>query len=840
MNVPAPPSIALRLAVALLLVIRFSALLPAQTHETLVTTLGTTVLDTLAGINLDVNEVSPLAKHGEVDVQVISSGGQGIPIVHRVRYIPDPGFVGVDTFTVALDYLGSYPYLVYKAYRVMVLRSRVIAQQDYANTAAGTPVAIHVLANDQSSAPGPLTLSGLPVVNYGSASIQNNQILFTPQPGFTGIAHLNYVVCDALNTCKTGSATIGVSSGTPVNDSLRAATAKNIDLSMPLERSAYTLFTPPQHGVVSLSTGGRAFQYRPNANYIGSDQFVLRLNIGAQSFYKTVLLTVLNTPPVNAMAIDDYVSTPRAQSITFNVRNNDIGNLSVRSWIVPPGFPGTIGNTQPNGRVTFTPLPNFTGVATFYYKIGNLYSADIETGTVRVSVGNQSPAAPAFELTTAVATPMVIHYKVPFTGFNFSVLTTPKHGTCQYYPGNSTQTINGQTFSGYNLLIYTPQAGYNGLDSFDLRYCTTGNGDCQNTQIKVQVVSPVSAAPPYCVDNCIWTGDLNRDGIVNNRDLLPMGYVMGMEGSARPNAALEWFGQNGTDWNEPFTTLPTDLKHADADGNGRIGSADTTAIGLFYGRANALTPTVQATDKGLPFSLNLLTPNPQVGQSVEVEVILGSPTNPVTNLLGFTFDLNLSPQIRDSALRLQYDANSWLNRNSPSLWLSKTPRAGRLETAFTRTSDKTVHGYGRVAKVDFIVIDIVDGAKPNGPQMLRLQLDNPSLVWGDGHTSSGESFVLEVPLAWSGDNRSPAAPQTGLQVYPSPATDQIQVALADPQTMIEGLALHNAMGALVYESAGLQQAQGSIDVRDLPAGFYVLVVKTGRETFSQKVQIVKM
>ena len=102
MNASFPPSIALRSAMGLLFVIGLSASSSAQTHKNLVTTLGTTVLDTIAGINLDVNEVSPLAKHGDVDVQVISSGGQGIPIVHRVRYVPDPGFIGVDTFTVAL------------------------------------------------------------------------------------------------------------------------------------------------------------------------------------------------------------------------------------------------------------------------------------------------------------------------------------------------------------------------------------------------------------------------------------------------------------------------------------------------------------------------------------------------------------------------------------------------------------------------------------------------------------------------------------------------------------------------------------------------------------------
>lgn len=837
MNAFTPPSIVLRTAMVLLFALGRQESPFAQTHKNLVTTLGITVLDTIAGINLDVNEVSPLAKHGEVDVQVISSGGQGIPIVHRVRYIPDPGFTGTDTFTVALDYLGSYPYLIYRAYRVTVLRSRVIARQDYANTTAGTPVTIAALANDESSAAGPLTLNGVPVVNEGTANIQNNQLYFTPRPGFTGIAHINYTVCDVLNTCKTGTATIGVSSGTPTNDTLRTATAKNLDLYMPLERSAYTVHTAPLHGTLTLTAGGRAFRYRPNNNYTGSDPFVLKLTQGTQIVYKTVLLQVLNTAPANTMAIDDYVATPRAQAITFNVRNNDIGNLSVRSWIVPTGFPGTISNTQPNGRVTYTPTPNFTGVATFYYKIGNLYSADIETGTVRVSVGNQSPAAPAFELSTPLSTPMVVNYRVPFTGFDFNIMVNPVHGSCQYFPGFSTQMVNGQNISGYNLLIYHPQPGYTGIDSFDLRYCTNSNGDCRNTRLKVNVSAPTSAAPPYCIDNCVWTGDLNRDGITDNRDLLPLGYAMGMEGAPRVNAALEWFGQTGADWNDPFSTLGIDLKHLDADGNGKVSSADTAAIGLFYGRTNALIPAVQATDKGLPFFLKLLTPNPQVGQKVEIEVSLGDADKPITNLLGFTFNVSLSPQIRDSALRIMYEPGSWLNRNSPSLWLAKSPRRGRLETAFTRTSDQTTHGYGRVAKIDFIVVDIVDGAKPNGLPMLTVQLDQPSVLWGNGQISQGNPVTLEIPLAWAAaDGRSETAQEQELTVFPSPASETLAVRWPSG-CAVSTLTLFDATGKKVYETTTMPQAGHRIDVRAMAPGLYILTARTAAGIMNKKVYI---
>lgn len=801
----------------------------AQSHKQLVTTVGTAVMDTLAGINLDVSESSPLARHGEVDVQVISSGGQGIPVTHRIRYTPDPGFVGVDTFTVVLDYLGSYPYLVYKAYQVLVSHSLVSARQDYGNTAVGTPILLNVLQNDQSSANGPLALRSVPAVNYGTAQIQGNQVLFTPQPGFKGLAHFNYVVCDVLQTCKTGVASVGVTSGVPVNDTLRAATAKNTRLDMPLERSGYTLLTPPQNGTVSLQNG-RAFQYRPNANFTGTDRFVLNLANGNQNAQKTVLLHVLNTAPVNSMAMDDRVSTPRGQAVTLNVRANDVGGLSVRSWVTPPGFPGTLSGAQSNGKVTFTPSPNFTGVATFYYKLGNLYSADIETGTVYVTVGNMSPAAPRFELTTTLNTPLVLNYKLPFTGFNFAILTPPTKGTCQYFPGNSTQQINGQTITGYNLLLYTPQAGHNGLDSFEVRYCTPANGDCQNIKIAVNTHSP-AVAPPYCVGDCVWAGDLNRDGIVNNKDLLPLGYAIGTEGAARPNASLQWYGQGANNWNAPFLSNAADLKHADADGNGVINSADTAAIAQFYGRTNALLPSTVPTSKGLPFVMTLLTPNPRIGERVEIEISLGTEAFPVTNLSGFSFDLSLSPKLRDSALRIQYYPNTWLHQNSPSLWYAKSPRSGRLESAFTRTSGVPTHGFGRIAKVDFVVVDIIDGAKPNGN--FELRLDNAAFLSGQGQWSEGAGITLSFPLSAGQPIGARSTSVENLRVFPIPAAERLRI--ESPQTL-QSVLLRDLTGRVVCQAAPLSQI-ADLDVSHLPSGFYLLSALTEAGWAIKKVEV---
>ena len=324
-------------------------------YKSLITSINTTVSDTISGIDLDVNQSNPSAKHGDVNISVIVQGGSGNPYVFEVQYIPDAGFIGVDTFVLEYRYANNYPYLIFRGFRVLVMPSLVAVKADFATTPEGVPVTINVLAND-SGAWGPLTVSGLPLVNNGTASINsNNEVVFTPEPGFLGVAHLNYSVCDALNTCQTASVNIGVNTGSPNTDSLLIFTNKNQAVNIPLTYNGYTIFQAPAHGIVTLQNGGRSFQFSPTSGFHGSDQFILKTTLNNVVYFKTIHVKVFNVQSPNMMAMDDVRFTPKNQAITFNVRDNDIGNLLVRNWSVPSNFPGTLSGTNGVGNVTFTP-----------------------------------------------------------------------------------------------------------------------------------------------------------------------------------------------------------------------------------------------------------------------------------------------------------------------------------------------------------------------------------------------------------------------------------------------------------------------------------------------------
>ncbi len=811
-------------------------------YRNLAGTSTTPIRDTISGLNLQLNKVNPLAKHGDVALNILTSGGAGNPAVFEVLYTPDAGFVGTDTFALEYNYIGSYPYLVYQGFRVSVYPTVLNVRMDYAFTTTNTPITLNVLANDNGSS-GPLQLRGVPLVNNGTATVVGtSQIVFTPESGFIGTAHLNYVVCDAANHCKTGQTSIGVHPATqPASDSLRIATTKNNRITIPLPVNGYTIQQAPANGSVILFSG-QYFRYTPNNNFTGTDQFVLGHTVGSITRTKTVLVDVLNAPPVNMMAMNDQVFTPRNQPITFNVRANDIGNLLVKSWIVPSGFPGTLTNKTAGGNVTFTPTPGFTGMATFSYKIGNQFVPNIEIATVNILVSNLPPHAATYEMTTPKATPFVVNYDLPFTAFNFSVLDAPDHGTCTFYPGYSSQNINGFPVAGTNLLIYQPVAGFIGVDEFEINYCVSTNGQCQSVKLVMNVTEVFGAPGPYCAGDCVWPGDINRDGIVNNKDLLPLGYAMGVQGPARANASLEWYGQAAANWNNPYIANDqNDLKYSDTDGDGAVTADDTLALRLFYGQTDNLIPQIPDTGKGLAFFLHNLTPNAGPGDLVQVEVSLGNNTLPVTNLYGFTFDAQLSPLIQDSLLHMQFYDNSWLNLNSPSLSLSQNPAQHRLETAFTRTSNTSTNGFGPIGTVSFIIIDIIDVGKPGsiraGSSNAAITVSTPTFLWGDGSSTQGGRTTLDIQLR-SNDKQQTVVSNADFFAYPSPANTTVNFHLNGDDFM-ETLTVTDVSGREMYQAANLQAEHAQIAVQDWPQGIYIASARTSTGLVVKKFQVMR-
>ena len=222
---------------------------------------------------------------------------------------------------------------------------------------------------------------------------------------------------------------------------------------------------------------------------------------------------------------------------------------------------------------------------------------------------------------------------MPIANFMYKVKAQGDLGQVVILEGESDTTIQGQTVAGNNLIIYQPNADVSsGIDEFELTYCVLdGSNGCayeKSIKVEVEIVNTGSPNTTACLNECIWPGDTNRDGVVNMEDLLPIGVEMGAVGVPRSqNGLSQWLGQAGNDWNGEEGI---NLKHIDTNGDSIVTAMDTAAISAFYGNMHGIKSAIPLFYK---YSIGLdgdvfITP----GDLVELNLVLGYEDQPIADL----------------------------------------------------------------------------------------------------------------------------------------------------------------------------------------------------------------
>jgi len=90
--------------------------------------------------------------------------------------------------------------------------------------------------------------------------------------------------------------------------------------------------------------------------------------------------------------------------------------------------------------------------------------------------------------------------------------------------------------------------------------------------------------PEVCVGEvcAVWPGDTNNDGVVDEQDVIAIGFRWGARGPARGAPGCTWESQLVDCWNPPAATF------ADAFGDGEVSEEDLLCIGLNWSQVHAL------------------------------------------------------------------------------------------------------------------------------------------------------------------------------------------------------------------------------------------------------------
>ncbi|NJS13815.1 MAG: tandem-95 repeat protein [Sphingopyxis sp.] len=279
-----------------------------------------------------------------------------------------------------------------------------VASNDIANTAEDTAVNVAVLGNDVDADGDPLTITTASAGSGTVVILPNGMLQYTPNPNFNGQDTIVYTITDSEGGTSTATVTVNVA---PANDapttvglppqngddgaavSIPTAPAfSDVDgdaLTFTATGLPPSLSIDPVTGVIS---GTLAPDSSQNGPYVVT---VTATDPSGASVTTSFVYGVQNIPPV---ATNDTASTPEDVPVVVAVLTNDSD---------PDGDPLTITSANAtngtvvvnaNGTVTFTPAPDFNGVATVTYTVSD-GQGGVATATLTINVGavNDAPTS---------------------------------------------------------------------------------------------------------------------------------------------------------------------------------------------------------------------------------------------------------------------------------------------------------------------------------------------------------------------------------------------------------------------------------------------------------------
>lgn len=750
-----------------------------------------------------------------------------------LRYEHEEGFVGTDYADFQYFTLSSR--VVKITLEINVRQHEVYAVNDQAVTDKNIPVEIDALSND-SATRGDFYLQEVTLVNNGAVSVNDGIFTFIPNQDFSGTAYVEYVICDNEGLCEKAIITITVLDEAAGNTRVvNIKTAEDTPLSIFLPNDHFGTAFEPANGV-TIKGQGNAFTYTPDPGYIGEDYMVIRGDISGYELTYIYYIEVLAKPDNNIFAKDDHVITRINESVTFNVLLNDNNeDFEITSFNSPPN--GTLVNLG-DGNFRFTPIPGYSGITTFTYALGDDVFPNFERASVLIIVGNYNPASETFVLTTPKNTARVLNYDVPISDFEFTVKDDPVNGQIDFYAGHNNLTIQGQEVSGSNLLVYTPDSSFVGIDEFVLEYCV--GGSCIEFSILMDVID-LGDGNQFCVDDCVWPGDANDDGIVDMSDLLTVGFSMGETGDARPGGGMVWYGQFADDWGNTQKNIDKDFKFADTDGDGVISAKDTIAISEFYGLTHDLIPERYSSVKEVPIFFKVLTSDNTPGSEVRIEVLVGSKSQPAIDVYGLVFGIPYrSSTVKDGVVNMKFDANSWLSYGTPILSMTKLPYSGKLDAGYSRTSGIAATGFGRIGEIGFVVSDQITGIRGDLSRGVEFDLNNLYGVTSNGEYVKFVAPELTIPIKTNPlDLQELKYTENHLAIYPNPVQDVLTFeALGD--NVMENYHITDITGRIIHVRQTVSDNPVQrLDIGHLSNGVYFLSVMTNNGLQTKKFEVLK-
>ena len=325
--------------------------------------------------------------------------------------------------------------------------------------------------------------------------------------------------------------------------------------------------------------------------------------------------------------------------------------------------------------------------------------------------------------------------------------------------------------------------------------------------------------------DCVWPGDIDGDGLVNNYDVLPLGYAFGEQENAREGGKGEWVPYVSNNWTQQFNN-GRNLKHADANFDGFIDVDDVKLIDANYN--NITTFNKKKEEKGEKLYFTVDKDSVEKGEKVSIRVDLGTQTANANNIYGVAFTINYSNFIQSNSVRFDTE-NSWLAKNSNLIQVVKIipnsgkNNGGRIEIGISRTGKVPISGWGEIGTLHFVVEDVII-LKDNENLITSFSIEGVKMVDANGEKidAYGEDIVLPINIKYNSIDNDLKDAQFNL--YPNPANSYTLIDLSHQNSTIQKITLIDLSGKTIQTINKPNDIQ-RIDCSELK-GYYILKIES--------------
>ncbi|MGG0545460.1 tandem-95 repeat protein, partial [Priestia aryabhattai] len=379
-------------------------------------------------------------------------------------YTPNLNYTGMDTFGVLVSDGKGGTSLSTVTLTIVPVNDPPVGGDRSVTTTINLPVTSSIPASDPDNVTLTYTLQLVP--SNGNAVIsQDGTFIYTPNNDFIGNDQFTILITDPEGATALSTIFVSVleTNGTTASQDLQISTDEDTPVINQIIATnvngnplVYTIENQPINGVVTIDSDTGIFTYTPNANFTGSDAFVVYItdNLGGNAT-SSVIVTVIpiNDPPV----VPNYqLTTNEDTSVTSMVIATDIDGNPLTYSLQNDPVNGIV-NVSLDGMYTYTPNADFNGTDQFTVLVSDGQGGTaISTITITVLPVNDPPVGPN-EIT--IVTP-------EDTAVSSQIVAFDPDGEVLTYALQDPSTNGVAVVNGDGTFTYTPNENYTGNDTF--------------------------------------------------------------------------------------------------------------------------------------------------------------------------------------------------------------------------------------------------------------------------------------------------------------------------------------------------------------------------------------